>query len=280
MTDRVSTVSTTDLAARIAPGDGVVVHQRPLTVVATTGGDVAPLAESLTAMVESLIESGELDFGPVAAGLQRCVVEHQPTGVAAILDISPDPIAFLFDQALASGPGATHRASGRSGWTTVFVEDDRLHLAAGPGIDLPVAGWSRLRGGTVAGVGAHVSLVRSLTGISEAASATEELVTRSATVRSAVETEAETDEAAEAPAASAEASDVADTAASSPVETADDEDQTNALNGGERRVEPDRRGDRRCGGRADGRRSDRPRRPDRVRRRPGRPRGVRRRGRG
>jgi len=152
---------TADLAARVAPGSGAVVHRKPLTVVVASDAETDRIARGLTEVVEQLIAAGDLSFGPVAAGLQQFVVDHQPTGVAAVLDVAPDAIAFLFDQAVAIGDSTTHRASGRSGWTTVFVEGDSVSLVAGPGPERPVDWWSQLWAGTVAGSGVQVDLHRS-----------------------------------------------------------------------------------------------------------------------
>ncbi len=149
-----------DAAVRLAPGQGIVVHHKPLTVVVAPQGDVERTADAIGREVERLIESGDLSFGPVATGLQQFVIDHQPAGVAAVLDITPDPIAFLFDQAAAIGTGTVHRASGRAGWTTVFVEGDSVSLAAGAGPEQGVVGWSSLWAGVAPGQGAQVTLSR------------------------------------------------------------------------------------------------------------------------
>ncbi|MGB5758451.1 MAG: hypothetical protein WBM50_16170, partial [Acidimicrobiales bacterium] len=118
-------------AAQLLPGDAIVVHRTPLTVVVAVDGEHATVAPVVTAMVDHLIESGQWSFGPVAEALQSFVVSHQPVGVAAVLDVEPDPIAFLFDRAVVFEPTDTHRGDGRSGWTTVFVSGPQVVVAAG-----------------------------------------------------------------------------------------------------------------------------------------------------
>ena len=147
-------------AAQLLPGDAIVVHRKPLTVVVAVDGDHATVAPVATAMVDHLIESGQWTFGPVAEALQSFVVSHQPVGVAAVLDVGPDPIAFLFDRAVVFEPTDTHRGDGRSGWTTVFVSGPQVVVAAGDdNLDDPSApGWSRLIAGTVAGGGIRMAL--------------------------------------------------------------------------------------------------------------------------
>ena len=161
MTDGSGIPTTTpDVAARIAPGDGVIVHRRPLTVVAAAVGDPGPLAATLTAIVDDLVDGAELGFAPVAASLQQFVVEHQPAGVAAILDLAPDPIAFLFDQATAVATASVHRAEGRSGWTTVFIEGHNVGLIVGVEASSAAIPWTRLLAGTVHGSGVELNLIR------------------------------------------------------------------------------------------------------------------------
>ncbi|MEM9566269.1 MAG: hypothetical protein AAGA93_26855 [Actinomycetota bacterium] len=160
MSNRLPPISA-ERAVRLAPGDGIVVHRTPLTVVVTAHGDVDRVAAGIAAAVADLIDRGDLSFGPVAAGLQQFVIEYQPNGVAAVLDITPDPIAFLFDQAGAVSNGATHRASGRAGWTTVFIEGESVSLIVGTGPEQAVVDWSRLWAGVAPGQGAQVELTRS-----------------------------------------------------------------------------------------------------------------------
>ncbi len=147
-------------AIRLIAGDGVVVHRKPLTVVVAASGPRDLTAQAITGAVEELINTGQLSFGPVAAALQDFVVDRQPRGVAAVLDISPDPIAFLFDQAAAVGPEESHRGDGRAGWTTVFISGDSVSLVVGTESEYPVVEWSQFWAGTIAGQGAQVPLTR------------------------------------------------------------------------------------------------------------------------
>jgi hypothetical protein len=146
-------------AVQLVPGPGVVVHRAPLTVALSPAtGDGGPEAAHLTALVDRLVEEhAELDFAPVAAGLQDFVVAYQPLGVAAVLDLSPEPIVFLFDRAVATNAQVTHRGDGRANWTTDFVAGDSVTLSVAADDSAP--GWARLLGGTVQAAGAVVPLL-------------------------------------------------------------------------------------------------------------------------
>ena len=145
----------TQEAIEVIPGDGIVINRKPLTVVIAAAGDPALIAPAAIDMVDGLARLGDWTFGPVAEALQEYVVANQPTGVAALLDITPDPIAFLFDQAQAAEPGEVHVGQGRGGWNTVFI--------AGPVVTLTVGGGQAA--GAVPGLGTpghrHGARVRS-----------------------------------------------------------------------------------------------------------------------
>ncbi|MEM7326698.1 MAG: hypothetical protein AAF531_26670, partial [Actinomycetota bacterium] len=105
-------------AAEIVAGDGVVVHRPPLTVAVSVAGGSDNVAPVMTGLVEELVAGDRCDFASVAEALQNFVVAHQPMGVAAVLNIEPDPIGFLFDQAQITDGDGVHRGEGRLGWNT------------------------------------------------------------------------------------------------------------------------------------------------------------------
>ncbi len=147
---------TDEAAAVIQPGHAVVIHRKPLTVIVAVENSVrGDSARAMSALVDKLIDDEQFEFGPVAGALQDFVVERQPAGVAALLDIAPEPILFLFDDATAIAGGETHSGVGRSGWTTAFATaNSRVELAAGQnpdGDDSADHGWTQLREGTVGG---------------------------------------------------------------------------------------------------------------------------------
>ncbi|MGI9594516.1 MAG: hypothetical protein ACR2QK_00065, partial [Acidimicrobiales bacterium] len=147
-------------AAELIPGDGIVVHRKPLTIVISVADGAADIAPLATSLVDELMATGELVFGPVAEALQAFVVAYQPTGVAALLDVAPDPIAFLFDQARVAEVDEAHYGEGRAGWNTVFVAGPMVTLTAGTDSldhERP-PGWSRVIAGTVAGGGARTAI--------------------------------------------------------------------------------------------------------------------------
>ena len=129
-------------------------------MVAVAGGadNIAPV---MTDLVDGLVSSGRCDFAAVAEALQSFVVAHQPMGVGAVLDIGPDPIGFLFDQAQITDQETTHRGEGRMGWNTIFVAGAQATIMAGAEEDFyrdPSDGWALVWAGTVPGGGAKVPL--------------------------------------------------------------------------------------------------------------------------
>lgn len=148
-----------DGAVTLVPGDDIVVHHKPLTVVISAAGSTAELAPHATEIVDTLAAAGTWEFGPVAEALQGLVVSHQPSGVAALLDIKPDPIIFLFDEAHAIEGSETHSGSGRSDWNTIFATADDVTLLVGSSASAPPVEWSQLQAGTVPGLGARAKIV-------------------------------------------------------------------------------------------------------------------------
>ena len=58
-----------DGAVTLVPGDGIVVHHKPLTVVISAAGSTAELAPHATEIVDTLAAAGTWEFGP--ARLQK-----------------------------------------------------------------------------------------------------------------------------------------------------------------------------------------------------------------
>ena len=149
-------------AAEILAGEGVVVHRPPLTVVVSVAGSSDNVAPVITNLVDGLVLGGQCDFGSVAEALQNFVVAHQPMGVAAVLDVGPDPIGFLFDQAQITDADITHRGEGRLGWNTIFISGTQATAMAGVEEDFyrdPSDGWVQIWAGTVTGGGARMPLL-------------------------------------------------------------------------------------------------------------------------
>ncbi len=155
-------------AAELIAGEGVVVHRPPLTIVVAPTTDSATIAPLASQLADQLIDEGALQFAPVADALQRFVIAHQPLGIAALLDLAPEPIIFLFDQAEAievepadrTAEPTVHTGDGRSGWTTELATLPMLTLVAGSDRQLQTAepGWGRLRAGTVPGDGVRIQV--------------------------------------------------------------------------------------------------------------------------
>ena len=164
-------MSGTDDGAMIAGTTGAIVRRGRLTVVIGDPGRAFDADDSLPqatrAAVESLAQDEAWTFEAVAAALHQLVVDYNPPGVAAFLDLDEDPMVFLFDRGEATeldeeaspdaGGHTSHEADGRSGWTTKIVIGPQVRLqlrgAPAPG------GWAFLRDGAVAGAAAltHVS---------------------------------------------------------------------------------------------------------------------------
>ncbi|MGF1597431.1 MAG: hypothetical protein ACFCVK_10980 [Acidimicrobiales bacterium] len=138
---------------------GAVVRGGRLTVVVSA--DLAAtedpaLIEATLEVVDRLEASGDWDFDEVAAGLHQLVIDHDPAGVAALLDTDTEPMIFLFDQGLAieldpvgGKERLRHEAMGRTGWTTEIVSGPEIVIAL-RGAAQPT-GWTRLRAGAVVG---------------------------------------------------------------------------------------------------------------------------------
>ncbi|MFV0523204.1 MAG: hypothetical protein ACK5RL_01750 [Acidimicrobiales bacterium] len=86
---------------------GLVARHHPLTVLIEVPGSSftadSPLPAALLAVADTVAAHPDPDFAAAAEALQDFVVEHQPTGVAAVLD-GPEPILFLLDNAFATEP--------------------------------------------------------------------------------------------------------------------------------------------------------------------------------
>ncbi|MDH3683828.1 MAG: hypothetical protein OEV40_28225, partial [Acidimicrobiia bacterium] len=163
-----------EFGAIVGGSGGAVVRAGRLTVV--VGDPRHPFAPDDTmpvdalALVDRLCRDDAWEFEDVAGALHAFVVEHDPHGVAAVLETDAEAMVFLFDAAeviefeAGADPALSQRvfkAEGRTGWTT--------ELVAGPMISLGLQGstgtlgWTALRSGAVAGDVAVMSLRQSST---------------------------------------------------------------------------------------------------------------------
>ncbi|MCP5035359.1 MAG: hypothetical protein GY939_26470 [Actinomycetia bacterium] len=156
----------TDNGVLIAGANGAVIRRGRLTVVVGNPTEAFtasnPLPGATLEAADRLAAADTWTFEEVAGALHQLVVEYNPLGVAAFIDLDDDPMLFLFDQGegneleadgKARDRGHTqHRAEGRSGWTTTIVSGPiiRIGLKGAP----PPDGWALLREGAVSGTSA------------------------------------------------------------------------------------------------------------------------------
>ena len=115
-------------------------------------------------IADELAAADDWAFETVAAALQAFVIDHDPPGVAALLESDEETMVFLFDQAEAiefdddEDPSASvrvQRGVGRSGWTTELVTGPWILLRLG--LD-PVVPWTELRWGVAIGSTAMMAI--------------------------------------------------------------------------------------------------------------------------
>ncbi|MGI9616434.1 MAG: FHA domain-containing protein [Acidimicrobiales bacterium] len=113
-------------------------------------------------LADELAATGDWEFETVAAALQAFVIDHDPPGVAALLEGDEETMVFLFDRAEAiefhehEDPETSERVQrgvGRSGWTTELVSGPWIQLRLG--LD-PIVPWTSLRWGVAIGSSATV----------------------------------------------------------------------------------------------------------------------------
>ncbi len=127
-------------------------------------GPDSPVPVEALRMADELTAAGAWDFETVAAALQAFVIEHDPPGVAALLEGDEETMVFLFDRAEAIefddhedplNSERVQRGVGRSGWTTELVSGPWVQLRLG--LD-PVVPWTSLRWGSTIGSSATLAV--------------------------------------------------------------------------------------------------------------------------
>lgn len=147
---------TMNAGASIIPGSGSVVKSGPLTLVLAGRSGVG--AAALT-ILDGLASTNSWGFDEVSGALHQIVVDNEPTGVAAVLQIDGEAILFAFDRAEAKAGDVTVKGQGRDGWSTGLAESSPVELRLG---SVPFSSPSddiELRAGRVEAAGAIVPVV-------------------------------------------------------------------------------------------------------------------------
>jgi len=147
---------TMNAGASIIPGSGSVVKSGPLTLVLAGRSGVG--AAALT-ILDGLASTNSWGFDEVSGALHQIVVDNDPSGVAAVLQIDDEAILFAFDRAEAKAGDATVKGQGRDGWVTGLAESSPVELRLG---SVPFSSPSddiELRAGRVEAAGAIVPVV-------------------------------------------------------------------------------------------------------------------------
>ncbi len=111
--------TTMNAGVSIIPGSGSVVRNGPLTLVLAGRSDVG--AAALT-ILDDLASTEAWGFDQVSAALHQIVVDNDPSGVAAVLQLEGEAILFAFDRAEATAGDTAVKAVQDHSYDAVLMD--------------------------------------------------------------------------------------------------------------------------------------------------------------